>query len=144
MTSSLERRNQLGEIMPLRRAMERLMEDVFVSDPSEAGAIALDLYETEEAVVVKATLAGVSPENLEVTTLGREITIKGESKADRKVEGKRYVLRERREGSFRRTVTLPEHVLVDEATAEFQNGVLTLTVPKSQDSKVKTIPVATT
>ena len=143
MTSSLVRRNQLGEAMPLQKAMERLMEDVFMPDPVEGGAIALDVYETEDAVVLKATLAGVAPEDLEVTTLGREITIKGEIKAEKMVEGKRYVLRERREGMFRRTVALPENVLLDEATAEFQHGVLTLTVPKTEDTTVKTISVNT-
>ena len=143
MTSSLVRRNQLGEAMPLQKAMERLMEDVFMPDPVEGGAIALDVYETEDAVVLKATLAGVAPEDLEVTTLGREITIKGEIKSEKMIEGKRYVLRERREGMFRRTVTLAENVLLDEATAEFQHGVLTLTVPKTEDTTVKTISVNT-
>ena len=105
------------------------------------GSPALDMYETDEAVVVKADVAGVNPDDIEITVLGDTLRLKGEVKAEQETQGKDYLYRERSYGEFVRVVSLPSNVLSDKATAEFENGTLTLTLPKSEESKPKTITV---
>ena len=103
--------------------------------------LALDMYETEDAVVVKATMPGAKPEDIEISVLGDVLTIKGEIKVEKDVENKRYVFRERSHGEFSRTVTLPREVEADKADAEFEHGMLTLTIPKSERAKSRSIEV---
>lgn len=131
-------------MMSLRKAMDRLFESSFVRPifPELFGASpALDMYETDNDVVIKATVPGVKPEDLHVTVTGNTLTIKGEVKAEEDVEKRSYVYRERRYGQFVRSVALPSEVEADKAKAEFEHGVLTLTIPKKETVKPKTIPV---
>ena len=134
------------DLIRLRDAMDRMFEDSFgrarstFLTPFEAGP-ALDVYETSEAVVVEAALPGVRAEDIEVTVTGDVLTVKGESKEDTTVEKEHYYRRERRYGSFSRSVRLPGAVEAGEATAEFKDGVLKLTVPKTEEAKAKVIEV---
>ena len=142
---SLMRREPFRGLSAPVRLMDRLMESAFVR-PSLLGLseadMALDVYETNDDVVVKATLPGVKPEDIEVSVEGNTLTIRGETKAEQDVEERNYVYRERRHGRFVRSVALPE-VDSDKAEAEFENGVLTLALPKSERTKVKSITVKT-
>lgn len=131
-------------MMSLRRAMDRLFESSFVRPifPEIFGAgPALDMYETDNDVVVKVTVPGVKPEDLQVTVTGNTLTIKGEVKAEEDAQKRNYVYRERRYGQFVRSVVLPGDVEADKAKAEFEHGILTLTVPKTEAAKPKTITV---
>jgi len=112
--------------------------------PSFEGAcgIALDVYETDEKIVVKAVLPGIDPEDLDVKVLGNTLTIKGEIKEKSESEGRSYLIRERRYGSFSRSIVVPD-IDPGEATAEIENGVVTLSLPKRAESRTKTIKVAT-
>jgi HSP20 family protein len=92
-------------------------------------------------VVVKTGVAGVKPEEIDITITGDVLTIKGETEAEEKVEKDNYIRQERRYGAFQRSVQLPGSLLTDKAQASFENGVLTLTIPKSEKSKPKTIKV---
>jgi HSP20 family protein len=141
--SSLIRWDPFGRGDALEREMRRDFDRPFLTPLRElAGAeLSLDMYETEQNLVVKATAPGIKPEDLTVTVVGEVLTIKGESKGEEKVEEKDYIRRERRVGLFQRTVTLPERVLADEAVAEFENGVLTLTLPKAKVEANKTVKV---
>jgi len=127
--------------------MDRLFEESFVHPragwltPFGAGTLAVDMYETDEDVVVKTSVPGVKPEDIDITITGDTLTIKGEVKAEEKIERANYIRQERRYGAFSRSLTLPTSVVAEKAKAEFENGVLTLTLPKSEEVKPKTIKV---
>jgi HSP20 family protein len=101
------------------------------------------MFETNDQLVVKASVPGVKPENLDVTIQGETLTIKGETKEETESEQGRYHFRERRQGAFARTVTLPFPIQNDKVEASFNNGVLTLTLPKAEAIKPRTIKVQT-
>jgi HSP20 family protein len=135
------------EMMSLREAMDRLFEESFLQPgpysgaEARAGMLPLDVYETENEVVVKATVPGVRPEDIDVTLTGDLLTIKGEFKSEEKTEKRNYLRQERRYGSFSRQINLPAGVKGDQCKATFENGVLTLELPKAEAAKAKSIKV---
>ena len=145
--SSLIRWDPFGDRMSLRNAIDRLFEESFVRPgwgwiaPLNAPNLAIDIYETKDEVVVKAALPGIKPEQVEVTVTGDTLTIRGEVKEESEVKEEDYIRKERRYGSFSRCVTLPDGLNADKAEATFENGVLTLKIPKSEEAKPKTIKV---
>lgn len=148
---SLMRFDPEREMLSLRDAMNRLMEESFVL-PSMIGEVrgsgrswglAVDMFETNDNLVVKASVPGVKPEQLDVTVQGETLTIKGETQEEQQREQGRYHVRERRQGSFSRTVTLPFPIQNDRVEATFDNGVLTLTLPKAEAIKPRNIKVQT-
>ncbi|MGQ9458785.1 MAG: Hsp20/alpha crystallin family protein [Anaerolineae bacterium] len=135
-----------GELMSLREAMDRLLEESIVRPrsllaPLFTEAIAVDMYETEDAVVVKAAVPGVKPEDLDISVSGDVLTIRGEVKQEEEVKRENYIRQERRYGSFCRQLPLPTSVNVDKATAEFEHGVLHLVLPKAEEVKPKSIKI---
>lgn len=146
--ASLIKWEPLSDLVSLRDAMDRLFEDSFVRMrglPSLFGTetLAVDMYETADSVVVKTAVPGVKPEDIDITISGDVLTIKGETKTEEKVEKANYIRQERRYGAFQRSVQLPGSLLTDKAQATFENGILTLTIPKSEESKPKVIKVKT-
>ena len=145
--AELVRWSPARDMVSLREAMDRLFEesflrpDLFGGGETPASALPLDMYETENDVVVKASVPGVKPEDIEVTVTGDLLTIKGEFKQEEKVEKPNYLRQERRLGSFCRQVGLPAGVNSDEAKATFENGVLTLEMPKAEAAQAKTVKV---
>ena len=135
------------DLITLREAMDRLFEESFIRPrigwpaPLGAGALAVDMYETDQDVVIKSSVPGVKTEDLDITITGDTLTIKGETKTEEKVEKANYIRQERRYGAFCRSLTLPTTVVAEKAKAEFENGVLTLTLPKAEEVKPKTIKV---
>lgn len=134
------------DLMSLREAMNRLFEESFVRPtslfaPFAESTLAVDMYETPDEVVVKASVPGVKPEDIDISITGDILTIKGEAKQEEKVEKKDYIYQERRYGSFARTLSLPTSVNADKAEATFEHGVLTLRLPKVEEVKPKTIKV---
>ena len=144
--ASLVRWEPFNDLISLREAMDRLFEESIVRPrsgwlaPAE-GALSVDMYETDDAVVVKSAIPGVDPDDLEISITGDVLTIKGETKAEEDVEEENYIYRERRYGSFCRSLAIPIPVVADEAEAEFENGVLTLRLPKAEEIKAKPIKV---
>ncbi len=145
--SSLIRWQPFDDLVSLRDVMDHLFEDSFVRPrwgwvaPMHAANLAIDMYETNDQVVVKAALPGIKPEEIEITITGNTLTISGESKEESQVKEKDYIRKEQRYGSFTRSVTLPNGLKADKADATFENGVLTLQVPKSEQVKPKTIKI---
>ncbi len=145
--SSLIRWQPFDDLVSLRDVMDHLFEDSFVRPrwgwvaPMRAANLAIDMYETNDQVVVKAALPGIKPEEIEITITGNTLTISGESKEESQVNEKDYIRKEQRYGSFTRSVTLPNGLKADKADATFENGVLTLQVPKSEQVKPKTIKI---
>ena len=103
--------------------------------------LALDVAEKGDVFTVKASLPGISPDDLNVTLEDNVLTIQGEAKEDQTIEENSYHIRERRYGSFSRSVRFPVPVEGDRVEAEYENGVLTLTIPKAEAVKPKRIAV---
>ncbi len=101
----------------------------------------VDLYETDDEVVVKASLPGVQPDETEISVTGRFLTIKGERKEEDAEEKSSYFRQERRYGAFQRSLRLPVRVDSEQADATLDEGVLTVRLPKAAESRAKTIPV---
>ena len=144
---SLVRWEPFNDLISLRDAMDRLFEESFVHPlrseliPWGRSGLPLDMYETENEVVVKASVPGIKPEELDVTIAGDTLTIKGETKMESEVKRECYLCQERRYGAFSRSVTLPGGLNTDKVDATFENGVLTLHIPKAEEIKPKTIKV---
>ncbi|HKY56177.1 MAG TPA: Hsp20/alpha crystallin family protein [Anaerolineales bacterium] len=148
--SNLTRWEPGREMMTLREAMDRLFDDAFTRPFSlmrEGGAnwssLPIDLYQTDNDVVVKAALPGIKADEVQINITGDVLTIKGETKHDEETKEKSWHIREHRWGAFERSVMLPTTVNADRAQADFENGILTITLPKSEAVKPKTITVKT-
>jgi HSP20 family protein len=87
-------------------------------------------------------LPGIKPEDVQLTVHGDMVTIRGETKSEEEKKGEHYHLRELRYGQFQRTVRLSTPVIADKAQAQFENGVLTLTLPKAEEAKPKQIKIS--
>ena len=127
--------------------MDRLFEDSFVRPSSmlmegeERGSLPLDMYQTEKEVVIKASLPGFKPEEVDISITGDTLTIKGEHQEEKETKEKDYFFKERRYGSFSRMVNLPVKVRSEAADATFENGELTLRLPKAEEARPKQIKV---
>jgi len=144
--NSLIRWEPFGDLVSLRDAMDRLFEDSFVrtlatSAALPSGQLAVDLYETDDSVVLKTGIPGISPDDIDITISGNVVTIKGETKSEQETEEGRYFRRELTYGSFQRSVTLPEIADPNAAEASYENAVLTLTLAKKAEAKPKQIKV---
>jgi len=104
---------------------------------------AVDVREDEKGVIVKAELPGMEEKDIEVSLALNSLTIKGEKKEEKEESGKGYVHREACYGSFRRTIPLPEGLNQEKVEAAFKKGVLTVTIPRLEESKAKKIAVKT-
>jgi HSP20 family protein len=147
MSTSIIRWEPVRDLVSLRDAMDRLFEESFVqpwmgwSGLGEEGKLALDMYQTKDAVVVEAPIPGVKPEDVEITITGDVLTIKAETKFEEKVEKGNYIRQERRYGSFSRSIALPEGLDKGKAEAGFENGVLTISFPKTEEVKPKSVKI---
>ena len=146
--ANLTRWDPFSEMLSLREAMDSLFENAMIAPWSGRSAegqggfgLPLDVTENADNFVVKASIPGVKPEDLDVTVNGDTLTIKGELKADEEKKEERYHVRERRWGTFHREIALPVSVDADHVQAEYNNGILTLTLPKSEMSKPKRITI---
>lgn len=146
--ANITRFDPVGEMVSLRSAMDRLFEDSFVSpmgwrtiSGGESVTPAIDVHETADDLVVTAVLPGVKPEDVEITMTGQTLTLRGELKADDEVERDQYLYRERRYGSFSRSLQLPVRVEGDQAEATFTDGILRLRIPKAEEVKPRQIRI---
>jgi len=150
--TNLTRWEPTRELMTLREAMDRLFDDAFTRPFSimrEGGATwsspAIDMYQTDNEVVVKAAVPGFKADEVQINVTGDTtapvVTIKGESKHDEEKKDQSWHIREQRWGAFERSVTLPTGVISDRAKADFENGILTITLPKSEELKPKRINI---
>lgn len=108
---------------------------------SGEGQLTLDVFDGGSEIVIKSTIAGVAPEDLDISITNEMVTIKGERYMDEEVREKDYYYQELYWGSFSRSVILPAEVDADRATAVYKNGLLTIRLPKVQKSNSKRIKV---
>ena len=144
MPSYISRWDPFRETAALRGAMDRLFDDTYVparrsQNRARAFRLPLDAYVTPNEIVISANMPGLKPEDVEITIEGDTLTIKGERHAP--LENVDYVLQERGFGPFQRTLNINVPVDADKAEAKFENGLLTLTIPKTEAVKPKTIQV---
>ena len=141
--SRIVRWNPVREMMALQNAMNRLMDESFddLTPGMRRWDLAVDLVETDDSFVVKASLPGITPEDMDITVEDDTLTIKAETKVEEEYEQNSYHLRERRFGGFSRSLRLPTAINAEKIEAVFEHGVLTLTVPKAEAVKPKKISV---
>ena len=146
--TNLTRWEPAREMMTLREAMDRLFDDAFTRPFSlvrEGGSNwaspAIDMYQTDNEVVVKAALPGIKADEVQINVNNDILTIKGEVKHEEEKKDQSWHIRERSWGAFERSITLPTGVMADRAKADFENGILTITLPKSEKVKPKTITI---
>jgi len=145
--ANITRWDPIRDMMTLRSAMDRLFDSAYIGPnlvwQPEGLSLAVDVIENTDEFVVKASLPGINPDDLEVSYNNNVLTIKGEVKEEIDTEETRFHLRERRFGSFSRSFSLPSHVNADEIKATYEQGILTLTLPKAEEAKPKRISVNT-
>lgn len=126
-------------------ALDRIFDRAYLGSPlfdefSDA-SVPIDLYETDENVIIKAAIPGMKAEDLDISITGDTVSIRGEMTEEHEDKNAKYYMRERRYGSFTRSIALPASVSGDDAKTEFENGILTLTIPKTEEAKPRTITV---
>lgn len=127
--------------LSLREAVNRLMEDSFIRPDRTGPAMPVDVVETSEAVIVSAFIPGTKKESLQVNYEKEILTIKAEVQLPEPPENARVLLKERSQGTISRTFRLPFPINPEAASAEYTDGVLTLTLPKQESAKPRTIQV---
>jgi HSP20 family protein len=125
--------------------INRFFNEAFDRSSEEASltpwAPAVDIYETEQALVVKADLPDIKPEDLDIRVENNILTIRGERKFEKQVNEENYLRVERSYGSFSRSFSLANSVNAEAIQADYKNGVLTLNIPKREEAKPKQIKV---
>ncbi|HEY7348062.1 MAG TPA: Hsp20/alpha crystallin family protein [Ktedonobacterales bacterium] len=155
----ITRWDPLQEMMSLREAMNRLMEESVLLPSARLGSVtpetgkpsvrgthllgtpALDIEEKGDTFIVQASLPGVKPEDVHIEARGNQVTISGQVGQEQETERGNYLVRERRIGQFYRTFTLPSEVKTEGAEATYEHGILTLSLPKSEAARTHQIPL---
>ena len=122
-----------------REAFSPMFGEAEVSTRSWAPPV--DIYETENDIVLKAELPGIDPKDVEVRVEDNTLYLKGERKYEKEVKEKNYHRVERSYGTFARSFSLPNSINADQVKAEYKDGMLTLTMPKREEAKPKTIKI---
>ena len=142
--SKIVRWEPAREFMTLREAMNHLFDDAFTRPFSMQdgwSVPAIDMYQTDDDVVVKASIPGFNADDVQISVTGENLTLRGERKQEDEKQERAWHIREQRWGSFERSIALPTEVVADKAKAEFENGILIVTLPKAEEVKPKTITV---
>jgi HSP20 family protein len=141
----IRRVSPFGDLLSLRQAMDRLFEESFVNPAWQFGegqAVPLDVHQDDDAVTVIAHLPGVKPEEVDIIVEGETLSISGDTTEDKSEEKGSVLLHEIRRGRFTRTLTLPVGLEADRARATFEDGVLTLRIPKAEATKPRQIKIS--
>jgi HSP20 family protein len=146
---SILRWDPFEELREMQRSLDRLFDELTGRRPVRRREArepvvwepAVEVYETDQEVVVRAELPGVDPKNVNVTVQDNTVTIEAEAKEEQEERGRNYLRRELRYGQFCRSLALPAEVKPDQAKATYRNGVLELRVPKSERAKPKQVKV---
>lgn len=137
----------LSDLQNYREALRQMLEGGWVlprdlmPSPMNAVVIPVDVLDNGPEVMVKASLAGIKPEDVSISVLGDTLTIKATMNEEEEVKGATYLRRERRANTFVRSLSLPVPVIAERAEARFKNGVLTLILPKTESVRPRVIRV---
>ena len=139
----LTRWDPFQEMMNLRRTVDRLFDNVSPDrewQPTQWG-LAVDVVENKDDFIVTASVPGINPDDLDISYADDTLTIQGEIKSDNEYKENQYHIRERRSGTFTRSLHLPTKIKGDAIEASYHNGVVTLRLPKSEEVKPKRIAI---
>ena len=136
----MNRWNPVRDMITMREAMDRMLDESVHNraQPNAAWLLPVDAFVTQDAIVLQTDVAGLKPEELQVTLEGDTVTIRGEIKATNE---QKYLLRERPTGRFERTLTINTPIDATKVEAQFDLGVLTLTLPKAEAVKPRQIEI---
>ncbi len=124
-----------------KEPMQQTQQQEFEQPIESEGQLTIDVYQTNDDIVIKSTIAGVKPENLDVNINNDMVTIRGERQQDEEISGDNYYYQECYWGPFSRSVILPVEIVADKAEATMKNGILTLKLPKADTTKTRKIQV---
>ncbi len=156
MANEMTRWNPFREMATMQNAFDRFFEDwqpfgndwrPIFGEAVNGNLLAIDAHEDDKQYTVTTELAGVKPENINVRQDGEYLLIEAdipEETSEKQDDNKRWLVRERRSGHFSRRIRLPQNVDFAKAEAQYHDGVLTLTLPKSEVAQPHQIPVKTT
>ena len=140
----------LRDLLASQREFDRLFREAFSPTLSEGEvstrtwAPAVDIFENGDSLVLKAELPGINPDDVEICVEDNTLYLKGERKFEKEVKEQNYHRVERSYGTFTRSFSLPNSVDADKVGANYKDGVLTLTMPKKEEAKPKTIKINVT
>ncbi|MBN1680450.1 MAG: Hsp20/alpha crystallin family protein [Anaerolineae bacterium] len=144
MTTRITRFDPLRDMITLRQAVDRMLDDTFArgSETRGTGAwlLPMDAFITEDAIVIQADVPGIAPDELDITLEGDTLTIRGEIVRSEE-DNRKYVVLERPTGRFERTLNINTPIDHDRVDATFEHGVLTLTLPKAEAVKPRQIKI---
>lgn len=140
---ALDRWDPWRDVMAMRDAMERMFQESWLNPSGAHGrdSIPLDVADQDNQYVVHATLPGIRPDDVQITVHGNTLSIRGEQSGSEERRDQNWIMRERRGASFYRAITLPTAVNPDLARAAYENGVLTLTLPKLEQARATKIKI---
>jgi HSP20 family protein len=143
----IRRPSRFGDVATLRQAMDRFFDEEFrpfswASTALSTPALPLDVSHDADSLTVEAALPGMKPEDVDITVENGTLTISGRTQDERSGEDGSYLVQEIRRGSFSRSMTLPQGLEPDKAEATFENGVLTLRIPKAEQLKPRQIKIS--
>ncbi len=144
----VQRWDPFSDMRQMQDAMDKLWRRVGTSSRNpaetpeiEAWAVPLDVTRNGDDTVIRASMPGVAPEDIQVSIEDNVLTIKGETAESHREEGDTYLMRERRTGSFHRALRLPDSVAPDKVAPRYEHGVLTITVPKAEEKRARQLTV---
>jgi HSP20 family protein len=144
--NNISRWNNSRSLPAVQDRISRIFEDAFGGGAEESSvatwAPAVDIYETENELVLKADIPDLDEKDLDVRVENNMLTVRGERKFEQKVKQENYLRIERTYGSFVRSFALPNTVNMEDIHAEYKNGVLTVEMPKRADSKPKQVKIS--
>ncbi|KKT74080.1 MAG: Protein containing Heat shock protein Hsp20 protein [Parcubacteria group bacterium GW2011_GWA2_49_16] len=137
-TVSLKNNKNGGDLIPEENTGSA---HSWASDEPVDGELSVDVYQTDEAIVIQAMVAGVPAEDLSISVTRELVTIKGERGAPAGIAGENYFYKELYWGAFSRTILLPQEIETEEVTATERHGLLTITLPKIDKAKVQKVKI---
>lgn len=141
----LRRWEPFSEMRRMQENMERVWRGSYVNQDNnteiEEWAIPLDVVEEGDSILVHASMPGVNPDDIDVTVENDVLTIKGRSSVEREHKEGNYLMKERRTGSFHRSLRLPDTVDADRAVSHYEQGILTVTLPRIEAKKARKLTV---
>ena len=143
----IRRWDPFREMMVLRNSVDRVVDRDLALAPANRKAfnwsVALDIVESEDEYLVRASLPGINPDDLDITFDDNRLTLKGEVKEESEIDETHYHLRERRYGSFASSIKMPSGIDSEKIEASYDKGVLELHLPKVEEVKPKKIAITT-
>lgn len=132
---------KLGITSEMEKEEEGELEKGEWLDEEYEGQLSVDVFQTDKDIIIKSTIAGVRPEDIDISINDEQITIKGKRRQEHTVSEENYFYRECYWGGFSRSIILPQEIKPDQVEATMENGILTISLPKAEKVKVRKVRV---